>query len=145
MWVAVPERTPSPLLRQKLHAMVLDLPKVLPIAERHIVEAGLAGRSETRPGDLSRDHFGAAFNLVLLSAVCPMLSPEEHPDVLQRCFEALAPQGRLVIQDFVLESHKTAPKQAALFALNVGTTAGSTYSGNGYTAWLAAVGFEEIR
>jgi hypothetical protein len=43
----------------RLHAMVLDLPNVLPIAQRHISEAGLAGRIETRAGDLRRDRFGA--------------------------------------------------------------------------------------
>ena len=62
-------------------------------------------------------------------------------DLLRRCFEALDPSGRVVIQDFILEPDKTAPKQAALFALNmlVGTPAGSTYSYEEYAAWLRAV------
>ncbi len=131
----------------KVHATVLDLPNVLPIAERHINEAGLAARIETNAGDLRHDHFGTGFNLVLVLAICHMLSPEENQDLLRRCFEALAPRGRLVIQDFVLESEKTAPKQGALFALNmlVGTSAGSTYSGDEYSAWMRAAGFHEVR
>jgi hypothetical protein len=42
---------------------------------------------------------------------------------------------------------KTAPKQAALFALNMltGTTAGSTYSADEYATWLRAAGFQEVR
>jgi cyclopropane fatty-acyl-phospholipid synthase-like methyltransferase len=76
-----------------------------------------------------------------------MLSPAENQDLFRRCFAALEPQGRLVMQDFILEPDKTAPKQAALFALNmlVGTPAGSTYSDEEYTAWLREAGFQEVR
>jgi len=132
---------------EHLHATVLDLPDVLPIARRHIDEAGLAARIETRAGDLRHDRFGAGFNVVLVSAICHMLSPGENQDLLRRCFEALAPHGRLVIQDFVMESDKTAPKHAALFALNmlVGTPAGSAYSVEEYTAWMHEAGFQEVR
>ena len=132
---------------EKLHATVLDLPAVLPIAQGHINAAGLTDRIETRPGDLRRDPLGKGFTLVLASAICHMLSPEENQDLFRRCFEALEPQGRLVMQDFILEAGKTAPKQAALFALNmlVGTPAGSTYSGEEYTAWMREAGFHEVR
>ena len=132
---------------EKLHATVLDFPTVLPIAQRHINAAGLAGRVETRAGDLRRDPLGHGFTLVFASAICHMLSPEENRDLLRRCFEALAPQGRVVIQDFILEPDKTAPKQAALFALNmlVGTPAGSTYSHEEYSAWLQKAGFRDVR
>ncbi len=132
---------------EKLRATVLDLPPVLPIAQGHIDEAGLADRVETRAGDLRRDTFGKGFTLVLVSAICHMLSQEENQDLLRRCFEALEPQGRVVIQDFILEADKTAPKQAALFALNmlVGTPAGSTYSYEEYSAWLGGAGFREVR
>jgi (2Fe-2S) ferredoxin/2-polyprenyl-3-methyl-5-hydroxy-6-metoxy-1,4-benzoquinol methylase len=132
---------------EKVHAILLDLPDVLPIAQRHIAEAGMEGRIETRAGDLRREHFGSGFDLVLVSAICHMLSPEENQDLLRRCFEALAPRGHLVIQDFILQSDKTAPKQAALFALNmlVGTPAGSTYSGDEYSAWMREAGFQEVR
>ena len=95
---------------EKLHATVLDLPTVLPIAQRHINAAGLAGRVETRAGDLRRDPLGNGFTLVLVSAICHMLSPEENQDLLRRCYEALDPHGRVVIQDFILESDKTAPE-----------------------------------
>jgi 2-polyprenyl-3-methyl-5-hydroxy-6-metoxy-1,4-benzoquinol methylase len=132
---------------ERIHATLLDLPNVLPIAQRHINEAGLAARIETRAGDLRQDHFGTGFDLILVLAICHMLSPEENQDLLRRCHEALAPQGRLVIQDFILESDKTAPRQAALFALNmlVGTPAGSTYSEDEYAAWLREAGFQELR
>jgi cyclopropane fatty-acyl-phospholipid synthase-like methyltransferase len=120
---------------------------VLPIAQGHISAAGLDDRVETRAGDLRHDSLGSGFTLVLVSAICHMLSPEENQDLFKRCFAALVPKGRLVMQDFILEPDKTAPKQAALFALNmlVGTPAGSTYSNEEYTAWMRAAGFSEVR
>jgi cyclopropane fatty-acyl-phospholipid synthase-like methyltransferase len=132
---------------EKLHATVLDLPAVLPIAQGHITAAGLAGRVETRAGDLRRDRLGQGFTMVFVSAVCHMLGPGENQDLLRRCLEALAPKGHVVIQDFILEADKTEPKQAALFALNmlVGTPAGSTYSYEEYFTWLREAGFTEIR
>jgi hypothetical protein len=85
--------------------------------------------------------------MVLVSAICHMLSPDENQDLFQRCLQALEPGGRLIMQDFILEADKTAPKQAALFALNmlVGTPAGSTYSYDEYRAWMESAGFKEVR
>lgn len=132
---------------EKLRAEVLDLAEVIPIAEGHIEKAGVGGRVKTRPGDLRHDQLGEGYNLVFVSAICHMLSPEENQDLVKRCHAALAPQGRIVIQDFILEADKTAPKTAALFALNmlVGTQAGSAYSEPEYAGWLREAGFQEVR
>lgn len=130
-----------------LTAEVFDLPRVVRIAERHIARAGLSGRVTTRAGDLRADRFGEGWDLILVSAICHMLSPEENQDLIRRCHAALAPGGRLVIQDFILEPGKTAPRQATLFSLNmlVGTQAGASYSRPEYAAWLTAAGFAEVR
>ena len=130
----------------ELRAEVLDLDSVVPIAQKHIDEAGLAGRVTTRVGDLLTDEFGAAYDLVLLSAICHMFGPEENQDLLRRSYRALTPGGRVVIRDFVLEPDKTAPKGAALFALNmlVATRTGSTYSEAEYTSWLKGAGFVRV-
>jgi (2Fe-2S) ferredoxin/predicted O-methyltransferase YrrM len=132
---------------EKLRVDLLDLPTVIPIAQSHIEKAGLSHRVKTRAGDLRSDNLGDAYDLVFVSAICHMLSPDENRDLLKRCHRALAPHGRVVIQDFILEPDKTAPKSAALFALNmlVGTRAGSSYSIEEYAAWLREVGFSEIR
>jgi len=130
-----------------LEVDLLDLAEVLPITQGHIESADLAGRIRTQPGDLRADQLGTGYDLVLVSAICHMLGIDENRDLLKRCFQALVPKGRVVIQDFILEPDKTAPKSAALFALNmlVGTQGGSTYSEAEYAAWLTEVGFEDVR
>jgi (2Fe-2S) ferredoxin/ubiquinone/menaquinone biosynthesis C-methylase UbiE len=132
---------------EKLHADLLDLPGVLPIAQGHIEQAGLAARVHTRPADLRSGPLGSGYDLAFVSAICHMLSVVENRDLLRRCWRALAPGGRLVIQDFILEPDKTAPKSAALFSLNmlVGTKEGASYSEPEYAEWMREAGFAEVR
>ena len=93
------------------------------------------------------DPLGENYDLVLLSAICHMFSPEENRELLRRAYRALAPKGQLVVQDFILEPNKTAPRAAALFSLNmlVSTRAGSSYSEPEYESWLKASGFSDVR
>jgi cyclopropane fatty-acyl-phospholipid synthase-like methyltransferase len=131
-----------------LHSEVVDLPDVLPITEEHIRQAGLSDRIVTRAGDmLSVSLEPAAYQVVLLSAVCHMFSPEENQLLLHRAYAALAPRGRLVISDFILDADKTSPRFGALFSLNmlVGTQGGASYSESEYTAWLRSAGFTECK
>jgi cyclopropane fatty-acyl-phospholipid synthase-like methyltransferase len=132
---------------EMLQVELLDLPEVLPIAQRHIEVAGLGQRIKTRAGDLRTDLLGKGFDLILVSAICHMLGPDGNRDLLRRCHAALAPEGRVVISDFILDADKTAPKHAALFALNmlVGTREGSTYSEEEYSEWLREAGFRNVQ
>jgi trans-aconitate methyltransferase len=84
-----------------------------------------------------RDPPGENYDLILASAICHVFSPEENRGLFQRVYDALAPGGRVVVQDFILEPSKTAPRAAALFSLNmlVGTRAGSSYSEPEYASW----------
>ena len=129
-----------------LRAEILDLPTVLPIADGHVTEAGLADRVATRAGDLRTDEFGSGYDLVLVSSICHMLGPEENRDLLARAARALAPAGRVVVSDFVLDEDGTGPRQAALFSINmlVGTPSGRSYRESEYTAWLVAAGLADV-
>jgi (2Fe-2S) ferredoxin/SAM-dependent methyltransferase len=130
----------------ELRAEILDLPTVLPIAERHVAEAGLADRVTTRPGDLRTETFGSGYDLVLLSSICHMLGPDENRDLLSRAARALAPGGRVVVSDFVLDEDGTAPQQAVLFSINmlVGTPSGRSYRESEYRAFLGQAGLAGV-
>jgi len=129
----------------QLTADILDLEEVCAIARGHIERAGLSDRVKTRTGDLRTLRMDAEYGLVFVSAICHMLSPEENQDLLRRCHAALEPGGRVVVQDFILDADKTAPRSAALFALNmlVGTAGGNSYSGDEYRGWLEQAGFRD--
>jgi 3-hydroxy-5-methyl-1-naphthoate 3-O-methyltransferase len=76
-----------------------------------------------------------------------MFSADVNRALFERAFNALASKGQIVVQDFILEPDKTAPRAATLFALNMlaGTTAGSTYSEPEYADWLRDAGFTDVR
>ncbi len=130
----------------ELEADILDLPPVLRIARRHIEAAGLTGRVRTLPGDIAQNSYGSGYDLVFISAVCHMLAPKENCAMLRKSYRALAPGGRVVIQDFILDPDKTSPRAAALFSLNmlVRTPAGASYSEPEYRSWLEEAGFENV-
>ncbi len=130
-----------------LQAEILDLPQVLSIANRHIQAAGLSHRVTTREGDLRKDSFGEGYDLILLSAICHMLRPDENRDLFRRAFRALAPGGRMIVRDHLLTPDKTAPREGALFSLNMlsGTEGGASYSAEEYRAWMEEAGFTGIR
>jgi 3-hydroxy-5-methyl-1-naphthoate 3-O-methyltransferase len=130
----------------ELKAEVLDLAPVVRIAKRHIGEAGLSQRVTTRVGDLTKDDFGQGYDLILLSAICHMLDEEQNRDLFRRSWQALAPGGRLVIRDFILDEDKTSPRGGAIFAVHmlVQTRGGSNYSEQEYREWLKAAGFSRV-
>lgn len=131
----------------RLRAEILDAAEVLPLTQGYIRQAGVEERVVTRAGDMLTANLGTDHDLVLMSAICHMFSPQENQQLFTRACQALAPKGRLVIQDFILEPDKTSPRFAALFSLNmlVGTRAGSDYSEPEYADWLRHAGFAEVR
>jgi (2Fe-2S) ferredoxin/predicted O-methyltransferase YrrM len=133
--------------RPGLEVTVFDLPTVTPLTRRYVAEGGLQERIHTRDGDLRTDAYGTEYDLVFVSAICHMNGPDENRAMLRRVRQALAPGGRVVIQDFILDPDKTSPTSGALFALNmlVGTREGSAYSDVEYTDWLVGTGFVDVR
>ena len=130
-----------------LKAEIFDTPEVVPLTRAYIDKAGLADRISVREGNMLTDRLGDGYDLVLVLAICHMFSADENRMLFKRAYHALAPGGQIVVQDFIMEPEKTAPRAGALFALNmlVGTAAGSTYSELEYASWLREAGFGDVR
>jgi cyclopropane fatty-acyl-phospholipid synthase-like methyltransferase len=120
---------------------------VVSLTEKYIAEAGLGGKISTRAGDMRKDELGKDYDLVWVSAICHMFGPEENLGLFRRVHAALAPSGRIVIQDFVMNEDKTSPRQGAVFAINmlVNTMFGGTFSGKEYIDWLTKAGFADAK
>lgn len=130
----------------EIRAEILDIPAVVPLTEDYVSKAGVAQQVAVRSGDMLSDGYGTGFDLVMLNAICHMFSPTQNGEIFRKAFAALAPGGRLVVQDFILNPAKTGPQFAALFSINmlVGTQAGASYSEPEYDHWLKAAGFAKI-
>jgi 3-hydroxy-5-methyl-1-naphthoate 3-O-methyltransferase len=130
-----------------LNSEILDQAEVVPLTHAYIHKAGLEERVTTRVGNMLRDPLGKNYDLILVSAICHMFSAEENRKLFRRIYDALAPHGRVIVQDFILEAERTAPRFATLFSLNmlVGTRAGRSYSEPEYMEWLQNAGFSDVR
>jgi (2Fe-2S) ferredoxin/ubiquinone/menaquinone biosynthesis C-methylase UbiE len=126
---------------------LFDLPNVVPLTKKYVAEAGVADQVHFVEGDFRADSLGEnTYDLVLLSQICHMNGEAENALLFQKVYSALKSGGRLVIADFVLEDSKTAPKSAAVFALNmlVGTQSGTCYSVSEYRKALTMLGFSGV-
>jgi cyclopropane fatty-acyl-phospholipid synthase-like methyltransferase len=125
---------------------ILDVPEVVPLAADYVGKAGVSAQVSLRAGDMLQDDFGSGYDIIMLNAICHMFSEEQNQYIFRRAHSALAPNGRLVVQDFILNPDKARPLHAALFSLNmlVSTDAGASYSELEYTNWMKAAGFTEV-
>lgn len=125
---------------------ILDVPEVVPLTTEYVGKAGVSSQVSMRPGDMLEDDYGSGYDIIMLNAICHMFSEEQNQEIFRRARHALAPDGRLVVQDFILDPDKTGPQFAALFSLNmlVATDAGASYSESEYTNWMKTAGFTEV-
>ena len=125
---------------------ILDLPEVVPLAADYINQAGVSAQVSLRGGDMLSAALGSGYDLILLNAICHMFSEERNRGLFRRIRQALAPHGRLAVQDFILNADKTGPQWAALFSLNmlVATEGGASYSEVEYSRWMKDAGFAEV-
>jgi (2Fe-2S) ferredoxin/SAM-dependent methyltransferase len=125
---------------------ILDLAEVTPFTTEYVSKAGVAAQVSVRSGDMLHDDFDSGYDLIMLNSICHMFSEEQNREMFRRARQALAPNGRLAVQDFILNPDKTGPIHAALFSLNmlISTKEGASYSEPEYTAWMKAAGFAEV-
>ena len=138
-----------PFLRRypKATATIFDLPKVIPMAELLMQSAGLADRVRLVPGSFYTDELPAGADLAWVSAIVHQNSREQNRTVFAKLFAALAPGGRILIRDIVMDESRTSPAMGAFFAVNmlVATPGGGTFTFNELRADLSAAGFIDAR
>ncbi len=127
-------------------ATVFDLPEVLPLTERYSSVEGLLDRIKLVAGDYTTDELPTGYDLVFLSAIIHSNSSEQNAKLVEKCACALNPQGRLVVQDYIMDEERTSPVAGAMFALNmlVGTIAGDTYTEREVRDWMTRAGLSQV-
>jgi predicted O-methyltransferase YrrM len=129
-----------------LEAVVFDLPNVVPMTERYVADAGLAGRITTAVGDYLADPLPGGFDFVFVSAVVHSNRPDQNAALVAKCADALNPGGRVAIVDWVMSPDRVAPTAGALFALNmlVATDGGDTFTEEEIAGWLTSAGLADV-
>ncbi len=132
--------------KPELRTAIFDLPTVIPISKRIIENEGFSGKIEHYKGDYTKDELPLGFDLVFLSAVIHSNSFETNQELVKKCYNSLNTDGKIVIQDWIMNDAKTEPPQGAIFSINmlVGVEGGDCYSESEVSTWLNNAGFSDI-
>lgn len=125
---------------------LFDLPAVVPLADERLTHAGLRDRVELVPGDFYVDDLPTGADLAWISAIVHQNSREQNRELFRKVHAALAPGGRILVRDFVMDEARTSPVGGALFAVNMLalTPRGGTFTMGELAEDLEAVGFEGV-
>ncbi len=128
-------------------ATIFDRPAVIPMARRLMKKVGLAGRVRLVPGDFYRDVLPSGADLAWVSAIVHQNSRAQNQALFTKVFSALAPGGRILIRDIVMDLSRTRPAGGALFAVNmlVATPLGGTFTFGELREDLASAGFVKVK
>ncbi|MBU7597077.1 hypothetical protein JGS22_005350 [Streptomyces sp. P38-E01] len=128
----------------RLTAQVLDLPVVERQAVRLIEDSGLTGRVRLRAGDMFGETWPGDQDLVLFADVLSDWDDEGCRALLGRARKALAPDGRLLIHQVLLDDSRHGSDSAAGYSLALAVmTGGRLRTLPELAALLAESGFGE--
>ena len=132
--------------KPEIEATVFDLPNVVPITQKFIEKEGFSNRIKTHTGDYTKDELPKGFDLVFLSAIIHSNSLDTNQELIIKCYKALNKNGKIVIQDWIMNNDRTQPAPGAVFAINmlVGTESGDCFTEHEVTDMLTVAGFKNI-
>jgi acetylserotonin N-methyltransferase len=131
----------------ELRAIVLDRPVVCEVAAACIAEAGLADRISVEPADIRGDAILPPADVHFYSDVLHNASPEENLRLLRRSRRDLAPAGRVIIHEMLLDDDRSGPPAAAAAGVMMllWTRTGQQHTARELHAQLDQAGFVSIR
>ena len=132
----------------RLRATVCDRDAALEVA-REVAATHKAGRRLSYlPLDFTKEPIPGTYDVIWYSNVLHIYSAEDNQAIFRRALAALAPGGRLIIQDaFLHDRQGLFPADASLFAVSMllFTKGGDTYSASEVKRWLRDAGFNRVK
>ena len=100
-----------------LQATIIDFPNVAEIGWRFVAEAGLVNRVRYIPGSAIEVAWPTGQDAVLMSYLMSGVPGDAVEGLLSNAFDALSPEGKLMVHDFMVEENRRGPALAALWQL----------------------------
>ena len=131
----------------RVRATAVDWPGVLKVTRRVAERHGVADRFTFSPGDFSTADFGTGHNYATIGHILHSEGTTRSKTLLKKVFDALAPGGKVVITEWLVDEGRTGPLPSLIFAVNmlVNTTEGDTYSFPEIAGWLSDAGFVDAK
>ncbi|MBV8072842.1 MAG: hypothetical protein JO270_23265 [Acidobacteriaceae bacterium] len=128
-----------------MHATVLDLPRVEPIAREYIAQSSVADRVTFMTADFFADPLPAA-DLYSLGRILHDWDDDKTKPLLEKIYTALPAGGGLLIAEAVLDDNRSGPVYAHMQDINMLVcTEGRERTAEEYRALLHAAGFTGVK
>ncbi len=131
-----------------LRATVCDRAPAIAVAKEIAATVPHGKRLSCVHVDFVKKPIPGCYDVIWFSNVLHIYSPEENQRLFRKMADALAPGGRLLIQDaFLHDANGLHPQDASLFAVTMllFTDDGNTYSVRDTATWLKRAGFGQVR
>ena len=101
----------------ELTSTIIDFPNVSEIGWRFITEANMSNRVRYIPSNALTVEWPTEQDAILMSYLFSGISGEEVPSLVKYAYDCLAPDGKFLVHDFMVEDDRTGPVLAALWQL----------------------------
>jgi SAM-dependent methyltransferase len=129
-------------------AVVNDLPGVIEVARAKATEHDVIDRCQFRPGDFHTIEIEpASFDIVVLGHVCRTEGADGARHLIQRAFDALKPEGRLILADYFPDIERKLNPHAVIMGTTMmaSTAKGFCFTHQQFADWLRDAGFGRLR
>ena len=101
----------------EMQATVMDLPTICKVAEDYIADAGVADRVDTKVVDMFREDWPTGYDCHFFANVFHDWNLETCAQLARASYAALAPGGRICLQEMLLDDSGDGPIQPVAFSL----------------------------
>lgn len=101
----------------ELSSTIIDFPNVSELGWRFITEAGMVDRVRYIPGNALQVAWPTDQDAILMSYLFSGIPGEDLPRMVQGAFDSLAPGGKIMVHDFMVDNDRQGPPMAALWQL----------------------------
>jgi precorrin-6B methylase 2 len=131
----------------RIHATAIDLPQVVPIAQKIVQEEGATERVKVIAADVVSGPLPGSYEVAVLRGLLHVVSPQDARLVVNHIAAALSPGGKIYIIGQILDNTRISPLEAVGFNLTFinQCDAGESYKEKEYRDWLSEAGFVEIK
>ncbi|HEY6097392.1 MAG TPA: methyltransferase [Candidatus Deferrimicrobium sp.] len=122
---------------------LFDTAGTIRITRRVLEEKGATGIVRLIEGDFLADPLGGPYDFVWISQILHAYSEKDCRALLRKARKALAPGGRVAVQEFLVDEGGASPPGPAFFSVHMVavTSGGRAYSAREVAGMLRAAGF----
>ncbi|MDW3179088.1 MAG: methyltransferase [Acidimicrobiia bacterium] len=129
-------------------AVINDLPGVIDVARAKVTEHHVVDRCEFRSGDFHTiDIEPESYDIVVLGHICRTEGEEGAQHLISRAFDALKPEGRVVLADYFVDLERKFNPHAVIMGTTMmaSTEKGFCFTHQQFSEWLTTAGFVRLR